>query len=757
MEDFPKFTVNKIGEGQLLAALKSHDIDQFRALLKNDCCPYIPSPFGQCAAGLKEYWPAEALADFYDDWFFDERLNLKNCEEPPFALIRRAKNDRLAYTLPILTGIHLAAALNDVEEIKYLHEHNTRFDAWGYLPLIYAVGCNHLEAVAALETPYEYVKKSQGCFLSDPFDIVSPGFYRVPFGMTCRFKLPMMNPLESAVGHALTIHQAAARGDMNKLRTLIELGVYVDIRSFNGSTPLLCAALYGQVDACRYLLDQGANRQKENYLGESAERLINKLFDVQAVHKKREFLGQNEQQAIETCIKNKDHLGTLSVRPGYKGHKTPQQYKLQDQNQTIETEEHNENLVYQSHLVEGIALAAIKGDFQSMVHAYLALDEDHKHDIPRDLIEQVKKAPSYPNKDLLISWLFIAASCQDKSVMKTDYTPSSEGQKLLGFGGTNAVLRFLKDGYGINQCEGLLKYACEIEDPGLIRWLLRYGVGADIELDNLSTKSISIIQHEQKLRQSVIDQKPPIISDELLFAITTNNIELLDEYIEHGFDFNNATTAHGLTLFEFSRLVDNIELHKYLVALQRGIVGFYRQIPIFDQEVEVPQVNELEEPNPTEDEKVLDAENEPYSAGGFYVPLGSDDGSIEVDIDEESQQDQEQLLTTYQPEPELGGGLSVFNSDEEEKPPIDSDSVPVKNNGYLYKIKLPSSYEHNLNLVQSELYKLPFPQLVVDAFIHAQQLTEEKQLRSNIKDENTLELFWALKLYAMAKIDQLKE
>ena len=42
-------------------------------------------------------------------------------------------------------------------------------------------------------------------------------------------------------------------------------------------------------------------------------------------------------------------------------------------------------------------------------------------------------------------------------------------------------------------------------------------------------------------------------------------------------------------------------------------------------------------------------------------------------------------------------------------------------------------------------------------FIHAQQLTEEKQLRSNIKDENTLELFWALKLYAMAKIDQLKE
>lgn len=88
MEEFPKFKVNQQGEDILLESLKNNQHNRFLDALNSGCCPYIPSPFGQCAAGLYVMWSKEAADSFDKDWFFDSSLTIKNCPKPPTALIR---------------------------------------------------------------------------------------------------------------------------------------------------------------------------------------------------------------------------------------------------------------------------------------------------------------------------------------------------------------------------------------------------------------------------------------------------------------------------------------------------------------------------------------------------------------------------------------------------------------------------------------------------------------------------------------------
>jgi ankyrin repeat protein len=55
------------------------------------------------------------------------------------------------------------------------------------------------------------------------------------------------------------IHQAAARGDLPLLTLLIKNGARVDAEDRYGETPLYFAAQYGNLEAARLLLSQGAN------------------------------------------------------------------------------------------------------------------------------------------------------------------------------------------------------------------------------------------------------------------------------------------------------------------------------------------------------------------------------------------------------------------------------------------------------------------------------------------------------------------
>ncbi len=60
------------------------------------------------------------------------------------------------------------------------------------------------------------------------------------------------------------LHYAATHGHLDVMRLLLENHAYIDAASPNGSTPLMMAAQYGTDDAVRLLLDEGADPMLKN-------------------------------------------------------------------------------------------------------------------------------------------------------------------------------------------------------------------------------------------------------------------------------------------------------------------------------------------------------------------------------------------------------------------------------------------------------------------------------------------------------------
>lgn len=66
------------------------------------------------------------------------------------------------------------------------------------------------------------------------------------------------------------LHYAASGPSLPAIRWLLEQGVRVDTRSPNGNTPLLLAARYGPIDGAVLLLERGASARARNDNGHDA-------------------------------------------------------------------------------------------------------------------------------------------------------------------------------------------------------------------------------------------------------------------------------------------------------------------------------------------------------------------------------------------------------------------------------------------------------------------------------------------------------
>lgn len=68
------------------------------------------------------------------------------------------------------------------------------------------------------------------------------------------------------------LHYAATKGHLPMIRLLLENYAYIDAESPNGSTPLMMAGMYGTPEAVKLLIDEGADLMLKNQQGLTAQQ-----------------------------------------------------------------------------------------------------------------------------------------------------------------------------------------------------------------------------------------------------------------------------------------------------------------------------------------------------------------------------------------------------------------------------------------------------------------------------------------------------
>lgn len=623
------FNVDENGEDALLYFLKHGMKKEFDEALAAGHDPFVPSPYGQCCAGLAggtgflEFERFESL-----DWAFDETGTIKTAVYPTPQFLRHASESRLAYTLPYLSGVHRAAAMGNCDEIERLKDHVNERDAFGYLPLIYAVGCCKREAAALLGKIGGHQDARQGSLLLKPYDVVSGGRYSLPISLQYLWpSLKTVRPEDSPARNAVTIHQAAAKGDVELVRTLLDLGVPVDIRSYNGSTPLLCAVKYGRDEACRILTEAGADLDAVNYLGESPRSLVDRfrrerasvpIFQVQHSLSTRfrllneiglifleyalQLLPDSGEDSSPEASESKSatpapaipatvQKGGASSEEHYRDEKAValKGVESSDEGRTtvVELTDAVQNdeptspgqsaeesqpadsgssvLVDQivSLVVEGAAI----GNLQQVIHAYYLLSEEDRSRIPKHLAEEALSLSTLREMLRTGAWLYLKVGLPVARIDNwvAENSPLNP-EKIISEGDPILILAWIKE-HGISGDNGVMfDLACQREDAPAVELLLALGtVGICGGLGIIGDQ----VGQELKRRAESIARRPDLVDDDLLFAVTTGNNEFLIDAFEAGLDLG-AKTKHGLDLHEVAKSFDLPELASMLVMLESG-------------------------------------------------------------------------------------------------------------------------------------------------------------------------------------------
>jgi uncharacterized protein len=79
------------------------------------------------------------------------------------------------------------------------------------------------------------------------------------------------------------LHYAATNSHIAVIRLLLEQHAYIDAASPNGSTPLMMAAMYGNASAVKLLLESGADPSLKNDLGLTAIDFAQRVKKVDSV------------------------------------------------------------------------------------------------------------------------------------------------------------------------------------------------------------------------------------------------------------------------------------------------------------------------------------------------------------------------------------------------------------------------------------------------------------------------------------------
>ncbi len=81
---------------------------------------------------------------------------------------------------------------------------------------------------------------------------------------------------------AASLFSAIIKRQTNMIRSLMRVGVDLDIKNIEGTTPLMAAAEYGVIDIAKILIENGANVKATNNVSETAYDIAmkNENFDL---------------------------------------------------------------------------------------------------------------------------------------------------------------------------------------------------------------------------------------------------------------------------------------------------------------------------------------------------------------------------------------------------------------------------------------------------------------------------------------------
>ena len=286
-----------------------------------------------------------------------------------------------------------------------------------------------------------------------------------------------MNPLENIVkpdrltkiedrlGNRL-IHYAAAFGDMGTLKSLINMGVYIDEKNDNHMTPLLLASAAGHEDIAALLLQHGA----ETWIGDTHNRTplhYASYCGHEAVVK--ELINKIKK------VSNEDEYGYTPVDYAISENHDPVVGLLASKKASLHSDQENQQLVL---------LGSISDDEYNTVSFLL----DHKARADKEIYGTTPLVVAAGKSDLEMVELLV------KSGAKIDKADNNKLTPLLSacLTGRPEVVKYLLDkGAKVNvkSKSGLsaIEAAVLRNDPEMIDLLISRGV--DIETEDASGKT----------------------------------------------------------------------------------------------------------------------------------------------------------------------------------------------------------------------------------------------------------------------------
>ncbi|KAJ0049616.1 hypothetical protein Pint_14791 [Pistacia integerrima] len=188
--------------------------------------------------------------------------------------------------LEVFSLLHFVTGMGNVELLQIILQQSTedinKHDALGMTPIAVAAKAGHTEAFRLLiNYGADISVKSR-----DEQTVVSILLHHAHAIVISRFEEIL---LDAVLAHRLTgysefraLHFATQIGNLSAIVKLLAMGFPINSVSENGYTPLMLAAKEGHADACKILLQRGADCGSANFRGETALSLVKRCNKCKA-------------------------------------------------------------------------------------------------------------------------------------------------------------------------------------------------------------------------------------------------------------------------------------------------------------------------------------------------------------------------------------------------------------------------------------------------------------------------------------------